>query len=65
MTNDVACRNCENVVSINAADVQHKLNDLLAIIQFETRKRVVSLSLLTVLDDCVECCDKPEYYKTY
>ena len=65
MTNNIECKNCGNVVNIDANDVQKRLNEILALIQFGTRKRVASLSLLTVLDDCVECCDNPDYYKTY
>lgn len=59
----IKCLNCGNVVSINSEDVQPKLNDLLAIIQFKTKVRVTSFSVLHLLDTTVSCCDKPEYWE--
>lgn len=59
----IKCLTCGNVVSINSEDVQHKLNDLLAIIQFKTKVKVMSFSVLHLLDNTVSCCDKPEYWE--
>lgn len=64
MTNDIECKNCGNVVNVDAGDIQKRLNEILALIQFGTKYEVVFLSLLTVLDDCIECCENPDYYKT-
>ena len=65
MTREIKCKSCGNVVDIEANDIQKRLNEILALIQFGTRKKVISLSLLTVLDDCVECCSLPDYYEEY
>ena len=64
MTREIKCKNCGNVVDINIVNIQKMLNDLLVTIQFGTDKRVVHLSLLTVLDDSVECCNLPDYFYT-
>ena len=63
MTNNIECRNCGNVVDIDANDIQKRLNEVLTLIQFGTKYEVVSLSLLTVLDDCIECCKNPDYFE--
>lgn len=61
---EIKCKNCGNVVDINIVNIQKMLNDLLVTIQFGTDKHVIHLSLLTVLDDSVECCNLPDYFYT-
>lgn len=64
MTREIKCKNCGNVVDIKIGDIQKMLNVLLVTIQFGTDKHVVHLSLLTVLDDSIECCNLPDYFYT-
>lgn len=61
MSDNIECKNCGNVIDIDAYDIQKRFNEVLVLIQFGTNKKVVSLSLLTVLDDCIKCCNRPDY----
>ena len=62
MAKEIKCKNCGNVVDINTNEIARRLDDILVLIQFGTDEKVIHLSLLSILDSCVQCCAKPDYY---
>jgi len=60
---DVMCKNCNNVVFIDDIELQGKLNEILGEIQNRTHVKVKFYAILTLLDECVDCCEKPNYWE--
>lgn len=59
---DIICKSCNNIVFADTEDIQKRLNGILADIQEGTHYQVNFYDILTLLDQCMECCKEPNYW---